>query len=362
VLITGGAGFVGSRLALAFRTDRGNVEVVAFDNLRRRGSELNLPRLARHGVRFVHGDVRQRGDLDDLPGTFDVVIDASAEPSVHAGLEGSPGYVVDTNLTGTLNCLELARARAGAFVFLSTSRVYALAPLRGLRLEEGPTRLVPAPEQDLPGITAAGIDESFPTNEARSLYGATKLAGELFVQEYASAFGVPGVIDRCGVIAGAGQFGRSEQGVVALWVARHHFGLPLAYTGFGGEGKQVRDLLHPDDLFALLEAQIEAIDRISGRVFNVGGGPEGSVSMRELTDLCRAATEREVAIGRRAETSPVDIPWYVSDAAGAAAELGWRPDRTPADMVAEIAAWLAEEEAALRPILAPVDDPAPAAR
>src|SRR5262249_52997738 len=112
----------------------------------------------------------------------------------------------------------------------------------------------------------------------------------------------------------------------------------------------------------LLEAQIEAIDRVSGRIFNVGGGPEGSVSMRELTDLCRAATEREVAIGRRTETSPVDIPWYVSDTGRAAAELRWRPERTPADIVTEIAAWLVEEEESLRPIFAPVDDPTPAAR
>src|SRR4051812_44877960 len=122
VVITGGAGFVGSSLALGFR-DRG-ADVYAFDNLRRRGSELNLERFKKHGVHFVHGDVRVFADLAALPSTFDLLIDASAEPSVLAGLDGSPLYLLDTNLGGTLNCLELARARTKTVVFLSTSRVY----------------------------------------------------------------------------------------------------------------------------------------------------------------------------------------------------------------------------------------------
>jgi CDP-paratose 2-epimerase len=355
VLITGGAGFVGSRLAAAFRRD--GADVVALDNLRRRGSEGNVTALARLGVRFVHGDVRHREDLDDLEGTFDVLVDASAEPSVHAGVGGAPSYVIQTNLVGTLNCLELARSRAGALVFLSSSRVYSLAPLRGLALEERPTRLALRDGQAVPGVSHHGIAEGFPTDGPRSLYGASKLAAELFVQEYAETFGLRAVIDRCGVISGAGQFGRSEQGVVALWVANHHFGLPLRYTGFGGEGKQVRDLLHPEDLYALVRIQLGEIDRISGRAFNAGGGLPRSVSMLELTGLCREATGREVDIASVPETSPVDIPLYVSDNARAEAELGWTPERGPADIVAEIAAWLAEREAELRPLFAPAAVP-----
>jgi CDP-paratose 2-epimerase len=350
VLITGGAGFVGSRLAQRFRQDRPDARVVAFDNLRRRGSETNLPRLARMGVEFVHGDVRQADDLLALEGSFDVVIDAAAEPSVHAGLDGSPAYVIQTNLAGTLNLLELTRRRGGAFVFLSTSRVYSMGALRGIALEDGPTRLEIAAEQSLPGISQAGIAEDFPVDGPRSLYGASKLASELFVQEYADSYGLRAVINRCGVLSGAGQFGRSEQGVFAMWVASHHFGLPLRYTGFGGAGHQVRDLLHPDDLHDLIVRQLDDIDRVSGDVYNVGGGIPGSVSMLELTELCRARLDREVPIGNVPDTSPVDIPLFVCDGRKVAERLGWTASRGPAQIVDEIAGWIEDEEETLAPL------------
>ena len=108
ILITGGAGFVGSSLALMLKRDRADVQICAFDNLKRRGSELALERLRAHGVDFVHGDVRSPDDLADA-GAFDLLLECSAEPSVHAGYDGSPAYVLQTNLTGTINCLEAAR-------------------------------------------------------------------------------------------------------------------------------------------------------------------------------------------------------------------------------------------------------------
>jgi CDP-paratose 2-epimerase len=338
VLVTGGAGFVGSRIALDFR-DRG-AEVVALDNLRRRGSETNLPALADRGVRFAHGDVRAADDLEALEGTFDVVVDAAAEPSVLAGLDGSPRYVIETNLLGTVNLLELARRRAGALLFLSTSRVYAMEALRALALEEAATRFELAAEQPMAGAGPRGIAEGFPTDTARSFYGASKLASELLVQEYAALYDLPAVITRCGVITGPGQFGRAEQGVFAMWAAHHVLGQPLRYIGFGGGGKQVRDLLHPDDLIALLHLQLEAIGRLSGRVFNAGGGVEGSVSLLELTALCREAAGAEVEVGSEAGTSAVDVPLYVTDNARAAEELGWRPQRGPARIIGEIVDWV----------------------
>src|SRR5512136_1292110 len=123
ILITGGAGFIGSRLALFFQGELKS-KVHVLDNLRRRGSEINLISLKERGIHFTHGDIRQREDLMDLPGNFDLLIEASAEPSVLAGQDGSPSYVIGTNLLGTVNCLEFARHRTGAFLFLSTSRVY----------------------------------------------------------------------------------------------------------------------------------------------------------------------------------------------------------------------------------------------
>ena len=338
VLVTGGAGFVGSRIALDFR-DRG-AEVVALDNLRRRGSETNIAPLAGRGVDLIHGDVRVAADIDDAPGDFDVVVDAAAEPSVLAGLSGSPRYVIDTNLLGTVNLLEFCRRRAGALLFVSTSRVYSIAPLRAIALREGPTRFEIESAQTLAGVSQEGISEAFPTDSARSLYGASKLASELLVQEYAELYGLPAAITRCGVITGAGQFGKAEQGVFAMWAANHVLGLPLRYIGFGGTGKQVRALLHPDDLIRLLHLQLGALERCSGRVFNAGGGRGVSVSLRELTDLCREASGNEVPVGSEDRTSPVDVPLYITDNGRATAELGWRPEVTPARIVGEIVEWV----------------------
>jgi CDP-paratose 2-epimerase len=324
--------------------------VIALDNLRRRGSETNLTRLADAGVTFVHGDVRIRADLDQVEGTVDVVVDASAEASVLAGVDGSPAYVLETNLLGTANCLEWARGRAGALLFLSTSRVYSIAPLRDLALEETATRFELAADQAVPGASPAGIAEDFPTDLPRSFYGASKLASEMLVQEYAEAYGLPAVITRCGVITGAGQFGKSEQGVFSMWAANHVLGKPLRYIGFDGSGRQVRDLMHPEDLFDLLRRQLDALGRCSGRVYNAGGGRAMSVSLAELTDICREVTGREVPMSSEARTSPVDIPVYLTDHARATAELGWRPTWTPAAMMEEIVAWVRANEDLLRPV------------
>lgn len=350
ILLTGGAGFVGASLALAFRREYPAAEIVAFDNLRRRGAELNLARLKAHGIGFAHGDVRVRADLDDLPGTWDVMVEASAEPSVQAGLGGAPDYVLQTNLVGTMHCLELARRRVDRLVFLSTSRVYSIEPLRALRLTEAPTRLELAPEQTLPGASGRGVAEEFPTHLPRSLYGATKLASEMLVQEYAAGYGLKAVSDRCGVIAGPGQFGKVDQGVVSLWVAHHHFGRSLRYVGWGGTGKQVRDLLHPDDLFALLLRQLDALDGCAGESFNVGGGREISVSLAELTALARQATGREVEIGCVPESSPVDVPLYLSDTTRVRERFGWAPRKGAAEIVQEVAEWLRRDEKELRGI------------
>jgi CDP-paratose 2-epimerase len=352
ILITGGAGFVGSSLACAFATSERSVEITVLDNLRRRGSELNLAKFKNLGITFIHGDIRSPKDLADIPGTFDVFIEASAEPSVLAGLEGSPNYVLDTNLTGTLNCLEFARSRAGLFIFLSTSRVYSIEPLRKLRLKEEAKRLEIMPEQDYVGVTANGISEEFPTHLCRSFYGASKLASEFIIQEYSNAFGLRAAINRCGVLAGPGQFGKVDQGVFTLWVANHFFEKPLRYTGFGGTGKQVRDLLHPRDLFELIRKQIEAAERLRAEPTNIGGGLGASVSLTELTELCREATGNIVAIEQDRTSSPVDIPWYVSDSEKARKDFDWQPTTGVKQIVMEIADWLRQNEATLRPLFA----------
>lgn len=351
ILITGGAGFVGAALARFFLS-QSDVEVVLLDNLRRRGSETTLASLVAAGAQFVHGDVRNADDLNSLEGTFDVLIEASAEPSVHAGMGGSPRYVLDTNLGGAINCLEFARNRCGGLIFLSTSRVYSLKPLRSIKLIDTNTRLeFDQTGSQVAGVTQLGISESFPCSGPRSYYGASKLAAELLCQEYAAHSSLRVVINRCGVIAGAGQFGKTDQGVFTLWVARHMFGSPLKYTGFGGKGHQVRDLLHPLDLAELIALQMKSIDIISGQTFNAGGGYAGSVSLAEFTGICREVTGREVTISEDPTTNAVDVPWYITDNSQVTNVLGWRPSRDPRRIVVDIAAWIDANRQVLKDVI-----------
>jgi CDP-paratose 2-epimerase len=344
VLITGGAGFVGANLSASLAVRHPDWQVVALDNLMRRGSELNLPRLRAAGVEFVHGDVRERVDLATA-GRFDAMVECSAEPSVMAGLS-DPSYLVQTNLLGAFNCLERAREQDAFVVFLSTSRVYPVAPQLELALEETATRFELAAEQPLRGAGPLGVSEDFPMGGARTFYGATKLAAEHLIEEYAETFGLRAVVDRCGVIAGPWQMGKVDQGVFSWWLLSHHFGRPLSYIGFGGGGKQVRDLLHVEDLVDLVEEQLGGPESWSGAVVNVGGGREHSLSLLETTELCRELTGNEIEIAPEPETRPGDVPVYLSDCSRLFARTGWRPRRTPRETLADVLEWaLASEEA-----------------
>ncbi|MBI3392617.1 MAG: NAD-dependent epimerase/dehydratase family protein [Nitrospirae bacterium] len=350
ILVTGGAGFVGSNLAIRLKRDLDDVRVVGLDNLRRRGSELSIPRLREGGVEFVHGDIRNREDLD-VSSRVDLILECSAEPSVLAGYGSSPEYVVQTNLAGTLTCLELARRRGAGLIFLSTSRVYPFSRINALRHTETDTRFVLDEEQDTPGVSSEGIAEGFSLEGSRSLYGATKLASEIILREYVDMYGLRAVVNRCGVIAGPWQMGKVDQGVVVLWVARHIFGGPLRYIGFGGEGKQVRDILSIEDLYRLVRLQIDDLGGLSGEVFNVGGGRENAVSLRELTELCQEETGRRIEIGREPETRPADISVFVTDTKKVRGRTGWSPVDRPEKIVAEITAWIRNHGEILRPIL-----------
>ncbi len=342
LLITGGAGFVGSNLAVELAQRHPEWELIALDNLYRKGSELNLPRLKEAGVEFVKGDVREPADLAKI-GELSALIECSAEPSVMSGVDGDTGYLVHTNLTGAYNCLELAR-RDGAFVvFLSTSRVYPVAPQVALELEEAETRFELAAEQAVPGVGPAGISERFPLEGARTLYGATKLAAELLIEEYRDGLGVPAVIDRCGVIAGPWQMGKVDQGVFTHWMLAHHFENPLSYIGFGGEGKQVRDLLHVHDLVDLVERQLLDPGAWDGRTVNVGGGREISLSLQETTAICRRLTGNEVPITPVAETRQGDVPIYLSDCERIFGLDEWRPQRSAEQVLSDIHAWIASD-------------------
>jgi CDP-paratose 2-epimerase len=346
VLVTGGAGFIGASVCLGLTAEHPSWEITALDNLKRRGSELNLPRLREAGVGFSHGDVRELEDLMAV-GETDALVECSAEPSVMAAVDGSPDYLVGSNLIGAYHCLEFARQRGAQVVFLSTSRVYPIAPLASLRLEETESRFELADNQAVPGASAAGIAENFPLTGARTLYGTTKLAAEMLIEEYRATYGLRAVINRCGVVAGPWQMGKVDQGVFTFWMLAHRLGRPLKYIGFGGNGKQVRDLLHVVDLVELINEQIGAPERWDGATFNVGGGRDISLSLMETTALCAEITGNTVEVEHSGDTRPGDLPLYISDCSALFTLTDWRPRRGAREILVDIEAWIAENEAAV---------------
>lgn len=339
ILITGGAGFIGSNLAVSFKQKYPGLKVSVLDNLKRRGSELNLSRLNEHGVTFIHGDIRCPEDLVISP-KVDLVIECSAEPSVLAGYGENPKYIINTNLLGTINCLEICRKHKADIVFLSTSRVYPYGAINNIKAKETTSRFE--------WIKLKGIDENFTTTGPKTLYGATKLASEIILNEYIANYGIKGIINRCGVIAGPWQFGKVDQGVFTLWMLAHYFKRPLQYIGFGAKGKQVRDLLHVGDLFELIDKQIVDLKKVSGRVYNVGGGREVSLSLLEATLLCEEITGNRIKISKCLNNRPGDIKVYLSDNFKVSKEFSWRPHSGPQKILSDIFAWVHKNEKFLK--------------
>lgn len=337
ILITGGCGFIGSNLAVAFRK-RGD-RVVALDNLSRKGSEILKERVEEAGVEFLRGDIRNPADLEQVQGAVDLMLECSAEPSVLVGLDGNDAeFMVQNNLVGSLHCFEFARRRKAAVIFLSTSRVYPYDVLNRQAYREEATRFVPADTG--PGFGPAGVGLDFPMDGARSLYGATKLASEIMLQEYSRQYDLPAVITRCGVVAGPWQLGKQDQGVFTYWLVSHMRNRPLAYIGFGGRGKQVRDLLHIDDLVDLVLCQAERIGEFRGEVFPAGGSAFSSLSLCEATELCQRLTGQIVPVTAQPENRPADVIWFMTDNRRTTERLGWKPVRDAETILRDIRDWL----------------------
>ena len=350
ILITGGCGFVGSNLAIKLKSKFSDTRIIAFDNLKRRGSELNISRLRGSGVEFIHGDLRNRSDLD-LVGPIDLLIEAAAEPSVLAGIDNAPDYLLDTNLIGAINCLNYAVRHKAKIIFLSTSRVYPINHLNKVNFSHGETRFELLSDQSIQGCTFEGISEQFPLTGPRSLYGTSKLSAELLIEEYSEFYGLPFIINRCGVLAGPWQMGKVDQGVVVLWVARHFWKKDLSYIGYGGSGKQIRDVLHIDDLFFLIVDQMHNFHLYERSTFNVGGGVNNSVSLFELTELCQKVTGNTVHINKVFDTRQADIPVYITNNTTITAVNGWAPTLPVERTINDIHKWICDNEVSLNSIL-----------
>ena len=343
LLITGGAGFIGSNLAVSFKNKYPKLRVIALDNLKRRGSEMNLGRLKNSGVEFIHGDIRNPEDLN-LNKRIDLLLECSAEPSVLAGYGENPLYVINTNLTGTINCLELARKNNADVIFLSTSRVYPYSEINSIKTREFKTRFDWVEAKKIKGWSKEGVSTDFSLEGPKTLYGATKLASEIILKEYIANYGIKGVINRCGVIAGPWQFGKADQGIFTFLMLAHYFKNKIKYIGFGGKGKQVRDILHINDLFRLIDLQASSLKTINGNIYNVGGGRPRSFSLLEITKLCERITGNKIDIKKDPKTRPGDIIMYITDNKKVTSDLGWKPKVSAEDTLSDIFGWINSNE------------------
>ncbi|MCC7491072.1 MAG: NAD-dependent epimerase/dehydratase family protein [Fimbriimonadaceae bacterium] len=349
ILITGGAGFVGANLAqwLAARGHR----VFVMDNLVRRGSELNLPRLKEQGITFVHGDVRCAEDFVALPKDIEVVLECCAQPSAIDGY-ANPLFDINNNTIGLLNTLEFARRCGAGLVFWSTNKTYAGVHINKFPVVEQDSRWV----WDKAAIAAeygdklpAGFDpdhgfsaEFTVDGKDHSIYGLSKIMADLACQEWSDAFGVKTVINRFSCLAGEGQFGKSAQGWVAWWAIAFHFGLPLKYIGWAG--KQVRDALFIEDICRLIETEIGMLDQLAGRVFNVGGGRDITLSLREATALMERRFGWSVPVVYEEDPRKADHCIYISDIRPLTAATGWTPQVTVEEGYDRIIRWVVDHE------------------
>ena len=322
ILITGVAGFAGNVIAKTLSDSHSNLHIVGLDNFSRKGSELNISDLTHLGVNLIRGDIRSQSDIYNLP-KVDWVIDCAANPSVLAGIDGqsSSRQLMEHNLLGTINLLEYCRTHKAGFILLSTSRVYSASELASLPVKLSDNRFE-LQDCNISGASSLGISESFPTTAPLSLYGASKLASETLILEYGESFDFPVWINRCGVLAGAGQFGKVDQGIFSFWVHSFRKNKPLKYIGFNGTGHQVRDALHPRDLAPLFSRQMLEPDWEAPKIINLGGGLENSMSLKELSDWCEQRLGPNKVISSP-ESRPMDAPWIVMDSTVAQNAWNW---------------------------------------
>jgi CDP-paratose 2-epimerase len=340
ILITGVCGFVGRWLAQCLKDQIQEVKVVGLDNLSRPGSEQNRAKIMEMGIDFFHADLRCSSDMDTIP-PVDWIIDCAAQTSVMAGVDGqtSSRQLIEHNLIGTLNLLEVCKRQRCGLIMLSTSRVYSVLELAKLPIRpvNDAFQLETATGQLPASVSEQGIDESFSTQSPSSLYGSTKLASERMAQEYSFAFQLPLRINRCGLMAGAGQFGRSDQGIFSYWINAHRQRQRLNYIGFGGQGWQVRDCLHPKDLAQLIRLQLHAGDDTTKPVVaNVSGGIASARSLLQLTQWCDRRFGVH-SVGIDASDRPYDLPWVVLNSSLAETSWAWKPETTVEQIFDEIA-------------------------
>jgi len=333
ILITGGCGFVGSNIAIYLKKNLKQVNILSIDNLFRKGSEINKQRLKEYGIKNYNFDIRNYKKLNSLK-KFDLVIDCCAEPAIEASFK-EPDRVFETNLVGTFNILKKCIKDKTNIIFLSSSRVYSIPNLK---------KLVKKKNLIKPIKIKNTINEKFETSLPSSFYGFTKLSSEKLIREFSFTGKIKYIINRFGVISGPWQFGKQDQGFISLWIARHVLRKKLSYIGFGGYGNQVRDIIHIDDVCEIIFLQIEKLNKVFNKTFNVGGGNKNKISLKQLTLKCQELTGNKLKMGRSLTASEYDIPYYVTNNSKIKFFYNWKPTKNINKILKDIYNWLTQNK------------------
>lgn len=341
ILITGGAGFIGSNLSLAFL--KKGYKITIFDNFERRGTEQNLLWLKKHfpSVSVIRGDIRNRKDLDKAVVGKNAVFHLAAQVAVTTSVT-DPRTDFDINALGTFNLLESVRlyGENPLIIFSSTNKVYG--EMENVEVVEQKTRYM---YKSLPrGISeVAGLDFHSP-------YGCSKGAADQYVHDYGRIYKIPTVVFRQSCIYGPNQFGIEDQG----WLAWFIIALTKGYAiTIYGDGKQIRDVLYIDDLVSLFELAVIHKEKVSGKIYNVGGGIKNTISVWcEFGPILEKLFEKKIKV-KYAGWRPGDQKVYVSDIRLVEKELGWKPEIRVEEGIKKLFDWVQNNKSMVTEVLFP---------
>lgn len=329
VLITGGAGFIGINCA-AYFAHKGH-EVIIFDNLLRMGSEKNLEWIRGEcSFKFVKGDVRKYETLVDVitkRGPFDLILHLAAQVAVTTSVV-NPREDFEINALGTFNLLEAVRQHnsEATLIYASTNKVYG--EMKDLRIIEQEGRYM---YQDLPG----GVDEKR-NLDFHSPYGCSKGSADQYCRDYFRIYGLKTIVLRQSCIYGYHQFGIEDQGWVAWFCIAAVLEKQIAIYG---DGKQVRDVLFVDDLVRAFELSYENKDQIAGKAFNIGGGPQNTLSLHELIHFLEKLKSRKIPL-KYDDWRPGDQKVFTGNISLAENDFGWKPVVRPNEGVEKLYKWV----------------------
>jgi CDP-paratose 2-epimerase len=322
ILISGSCGVVGSNIINNLTK---KYSIYGLDNFYRYGSKFNHKNQKDNFI-FNKIDINSKLSLDKINFEPDVIIHLASETSVTYGINNSPEYLLKTNTIGTLNILERFKKKNLKFIFLSTSRVYSIEDLNNLPLKNDTNRYILKNNHKIDGIKNYGITENFNTNGRKSFYGLSKLFSEDLILEYAKLYGFNVIINRCGLLTGTNQWGKSSQGLMSYFVYKALKNELISITGFKGSGLQVRDFLNIKDLVNLLDLQIKNRNNNKNVIYNVGGGIKNSFSINELIDAIEKNLNLVINVKRLKISHQNDIGYYITNNEKISRDYNWQPE------------------------------------